>query len=191
MRPRIELAHPESLPADIRELLRAATEATDGAGNLYRILARHPGLARRYLPFSGKLFTRGKLAARTTELAILRTAWRYGSDYEWGQHERIAREVGLSGDDIRGVASAPPAERCSPCERTVMAACDELVEAHRVEDGTWAEVRRHLDDVEVIELIMLVGNYAMLAGLLTSAGVEREAGVVGLPAAREKGRSPQ
>jgi len=181
MRSRIEPADPESLYPDLRAVVRAATSATTGAGNLYGILARTPGLARRYLPFSGKLFTKGKLEARTREIAILRTAWRCRSDYEWGQHERIAREFGLSGDDIRAVAEEVPAARWSPFERAVMAACDELVADHRVGDRTWAELCSDLDDASLIELVMLVGNYVMLAGLLASAGAERESGVASLP----------
>lgn len=181
MRARIEPADPESLDPDLRDVVRAATTATMGAGNLYGILARNPGLARRYLAFSGKLFTRGKLEPRTREIAILRTAWRCGSDYEWGQHERIAQELGLSGDEVRAVAEEVPDARWSSFDRAVMAACDELVAVHCIGDRTWAELCRELDDARMIELVMLVGNYVMLAGLLASAGAEREEGVSGLP----------
>lgn len=180
--PRLQPALLTALDDDLRDRIEAAISATTGAANLYLTLARHPGLARRYLPFAGKLLPAGKLPVRARELGILRTAWRCGSGYEWGQHERIAQRCGLSMAEIQTVATPSPDDRFDARDRCLLAACDELVAHHCVAPGTWEELIAHYGDVGTIELIMLVGNYAMLAGLLNSVGVCREPGVPDLPA---------
>lgn len=180
-KPRLEAVPIQSLDDDLRERISAAISATTGAANLYLTLARHPGLARRYLPFAGKLLPAGRLPGRARELAILRTAWRSECDYEWGQHERIARDCGLAQQEIQSVMLPLFNEMFDGADRSVLTACDELMSAHSVSDNTWDNLVRYYGEVETIELIMLVGNYAMLAGLLNSVGVVREPGVPGLP----------
>ena len=179
--PRLETVPIQALDDDLRDRITAAISTTAGATNLYLTLARHPGLARRYLPFAGKLLPAGKLPVRARELAILRTAWRCGSDYEWGQHERIAQDCGISWNEIQCVVMPSPSDVFDQPDRCVLVACDELVAQHRVSAGTWEDLVGYYEDIGTIELIMLVGNYVMLAGLLNSVGVAREPGVPGLP----------
>ena len=96
--PRIDPVPPVGNPPSSSSCSTALAADTGGAANIFRTLARHPGLLRRFLPWAGKLLAGGKLPADERELAILRVAVRCGSDYEWGQHVRIARDVGL--DDV-------------------------------------------------------------------------------------------
>ena len=49
----------------------------------------------------------------------------------------------------------------APC--TVVAAVDALHDRRDLSDDEWAELARHLDERELIELVMLVGHYEMLA----------------------------
>ncbi len=61
-------------------LLESVTVAGSEA-NIFTTLVRAEGLARRWLPFGGKLLN-GKLPARDRELLILRTAWSCRAEYE-------------------------------------------------------------------------------------------------------------
>ena len=45
----------------------------------------------------------------------------------------------------------------------MLAAVDELHHAGDLTDPTWAALREHLDEREVIELLLLAGHYEMLA----------------------------
>lgn len=181
MTPQMPPTTVDQLDPDLRRIVETAIEATRGADNLYLTLALHPGLARRYLPFAGKLLGGGKLAERTRELAILRTAWRCKSDYEWGQHERISRAGGMELEEVRGLAGNDPGSNLPDHEKAVVEACDQLIDDHVVAPGTWDVLVAHYGDVQTIELVMLIGNYTMLAGFLNSLGVQREPGVSGLP----------
>jgi 4-carboxymuconolactone decarboxylase len=132
------------------------------------------------VPFCGKLLLTGKLPPRDRELAILRAAWLCRSDYEWGQHVRIGVDAGLTEDEIARVPAGADAG-WPPEEAAVLRATDELIADHRLSDATWAALAARYDDQQMIEMTLLPGNYAMLAGMLNSVGVEREPGVVGLP----------
>ena len=142
--------------------------------HLFRTLVRHPGLFRAWSSFGGRLLLRSALAARDRELVILRAAWLCRSDYEWGQHVAIGRDAGLSDDEIQRVAAAPDHESWSDWDRTLLAATDQLIREHCIDDATWAALAGRYDEQQLLEVTLLAGHYAMLAGMLRSAGVQPE-----------------
>ena len=181
MTPRIPTIDPATAAPDIQELLGHAVQGTGGADNIYLTLANHPGLMRRFLPFTAKLVLLSKIAPRSRELVILRVGWLCHSDYEWGQHARIAREVGVTDEEIARVPVGPDHAGWTPELRSILQATDELVRDHTISDDTWHALTAHLDEKMLIELPLLVGNYIMVAGFLNAMGVEREVGVEALP----------
>jgi len=173
-------------PADIQELLDYGTQGTGGASNVFLTLAKNPALFVRWLAFSAEPYTEGRLAPRQRELLILRTAWRCRCDYEWGQHARMARAAGLTDEEIAGVAGPLDARAWPAVDAALLRTVDELVEDHAVAPTTWDTLARHFDEPQLIEVLMVTGNYIGLAGFLNAVGVEREAGVPGLPIAHQE-----
>lgn len=114
----------------------------------------------------------GKLPRDETELLILRVAHNTGSAYEWAQHERMARRVGLSEEEISRVRQGPEAEGWSERRALLLRAADELHAGDRIGDELWGELSQQLDEVLLIELCMLIGHYEMLAMTLNSLEVE-------------------
>lgn len=148
--------------------------------NLFATLANHTKLLRSWLPFGGRLLFGGLLDGRDRELVILRTSARCGSSYEWGQHVGIARAAGLGDDAIRACATERPGAPLTGTDVALLRGVDELIDAHELTDASWQELRRRFDDAEMIEFIMLVGHYVMLAGLLSSVRVEPEGPLPGI-----------
>ena len=167
--PRLAPLTADELSDDQRTLLAAAPPL-----NIFATLVRHPGLYRRWAPFGGKLLQGAKLPARDRELVILRVAFRCDAAYEWGQHVGIGRLAGLTDDEIRRVAVGPDATGWSDEDATTLRAVDELTDDHRIGDVTWAALAARYSDEQLIELPMLAGHYAMLAGVLNSCGVQPE-----------------
>ena len=156
-------------------IVRVLGLATSGRPpNIFTTLARHHGLFRRWLWFAGALMPGGKLPRAETELVILRVAHNTGSDYEWSQHERIGRRAGLSEEEISRVRVGPGAPGWSERQALLLRATDEMHGQRRIGDGLWAELSRHLDEVLLIELCLLIGHYEMLAMTLNTIGVEPE-----------------
>ena len=176
--PRIAPLAPEERSPETDELLHSAAAPGGSALNIFATLVRHPGLCRHWLPFGGKLLA-GKLPPRERELAILRTGWRCRSEYEWGQHVLIGRAAGLTAPEIHRIQHGPDAPGWDPFDAVVLRAADELHDDSCVSDPTWGALAQRYDDRQLIELLMLVGQYHLVSFALNSLGVEREPGVPG------------
>jgi len=142
--------------------------------NVFTTLARHRGMFRAWMYFSGRLLRRGSLAPTDRELVILRVARNCGSSYEWQQHEKIAADVCLTREMIDGIRAAEPGDRYDAHQVSLLRAADELHCDRAVGDATWGALRKDLSEVQLIELCMLVGQYQMLAMTLNSLGTPLE-----------------
>ena len=145
-------------------IARVAGRVTGGPPpNLFLTLGRHPALFRGWLRFAGKLMPRGKLPRRETELVILRVSHLRDCRYEHDHHVRLGRRAGLTDADIARVEEGPAAAGWTPREKAILQATDELVATNDVGDETWSRLHGVLDTRELIELVLLVGHYEMLA----------------------------
>lgn len=149
--------------------------------NIYTTLAHHPDLLKRWLVFGGHILGGSTLSPRERELVILRTGYRCQSEYEWGQHARIARMVGLSDDEIRRITEGPDAPGWEPCEALLLRAADELHDEQVIRDATWDALRERLDVKQLLDLVFTVGQYTLVSMALNTLGVQRDEGVEGFP----------
>ena len=182
--PRIDPLPESAWSDELRPILDATPAGFGvrlGENNVFSTLARHEALFRAWLPFGGFLLARGVLPARDRELLILRTGFNCSSDYEWGQHVRLAERLGIAREEIDRVASGPDAGGWTPADATLLRAADELHADARIGDATWSQLAERYDERALLEIAMLVGHYHMVAFVLSSAGVELDAGLEGLP----------
>lgn len=141
---------------------------------VFPLLHRNPRLFWGWLFFASRLMPWGRLAAPARELIILRTAWLCRSRYEWGQHVEIAERVGVVDRDLLAVTRGPDAFSNATL-RTLIQACDELHQHDCLSDDTWRQLQIRHSDSQLLEIMMLVGHYRMLAGVLISCGLPLEA----------------
>ncbi|MGE0388294.1 MAG: carboxymuconolactone decarboxylase family protein [Gammaproteobacteria bacterium] len=119
------------------------------------------------------------------ELAILRVGHLSRSRYEVHQHEGLCRNLGFAQDKIAGTARGADAGCYDAVERAVLAFTDDVVANVRAGDATLAEVRRHLTDNQVADLMVAIGTYMMVSRLLETFGVDMDPeGVIVDPGAR-------
>jgi alkylhydroperoxidase family enzyme len=173
--PRIAPARPDQLRPLPGIVAKVAGRVTGtGPANIFTTLGQHPRLFRVWLRYSAQLMPFGKLPRRDTELVILRVAWRCLCAYEWHQHVPIALRVGLTADEVAGVAVSPPAEPFTVRQLALLAASDELLAQRVLSDSTWRAVETTLGTREVIELCLLIGNYQGLASTIGGLGIQIE-----------------
>lgn len=141
--------------------------------DIFPVLNIHRGLFLPWLWFASRMMPFGKLPARERELLILRTSWHCRCRYEWGQHVDIALTAGVSDEDIVRIARGPQAF-ADQTTRALVQACDDLCLKEVVSEKNWQELHNHWNETEVIEIVMLVGHYRMLAGFLNSTGLQLE-----------------
>ena len=77
------------------------------------------------------------------------------------------------------VQYGPDAEGWDPFDATLLRAADELHDDSCITDDTWEVLADRYDERQLIEVLMVVGHYHLVAFTLNSLGVQREPGVPG------------
>jgi 4-carboxymuconolactone decarboxylase len=168
-KPRVQPLGDDQLDPEVRQRF--------GAGpilNIFRTLAHHPGLMKRWVVFGNHVLAKSTLPPRERELAILRIGWLCRCGYEWGQHVAIARSAGLGDEEIARIAKGPDAAGWSDLERWLLRATDELHADAFISDATWAALSAHYDVQQLLDLVFTVGQYNLVSMALNSFGVQPE-----------------
>lgn len=142
--------------------------------NLFLTLGRHRRLFRRWLRFAGGLMPGGRLRRRESELVILRVAHLCRSRYEFEHHVRLGRRAGVRDQDLDAITGPLGDGSWSQREAAILRAVDRLHADRDLDDSAWDALRRHLDERECIELLLLVGHYEMLATFLRTLRVPED-----------------
>jgi len=158
------------VPAEI-----AARVAAGGVRplNLYRVLANAPTLLEAWIGFAYTLRAKCRTPRVLRELIILRTALLQQSEYEWEQHRRMAREAGVPEGQVAELGMWHSSRAFDAKERAALALTDAIV-AGTVDDATHAELARHFDREESLELTITAAFYCMVPRILSAVGVTSE-----------------
>jgi len=141
--------------------------------NVFRMMAHADTCFRPLLQLGTAILARQALAPMVRELVILLVGRRSPAPYEWTQHVPIARATGASEAQIAATEQgALDAECFDERTRAALRATAELLERPRLSDGTFAELERHFPAREIVELLLTVGYYMMIARLLESTAVD-------------------
>jgi alkylhydroperoxidase family enzyme len=181
--PRIPPQPAEDWAPEVRPMLTADLGERPRLGelNIFTTLARHPDLLNAWMPFASYMLIRARLPFADRELLILRTGYNCRSAYEWGQHVRIALAGGLGRDVIDRIPAGPPASGWDDRQAHLLRAADELHADARISEETWQGLATHLDERQLMEVAILVGQYHLVAFALNSLGVQPEDGLEPLP----------
>lgn len=149
--------------------------------NIFKTLAHHPKLMKRWLVFGAHVLSKSSLPARDREIAILRVGWLCQAEYEFGQHTVIGLASGIDEEEIQRITEGPDAPGWSDFDRTLLRATDELVGDAFITDATWQALGSRYSDEQRIDLIFCVGQYNLVSMALNSLGVQLDADVPGFP----------
>ena len=147
--------------------------------NIFKTLTNHPDLARRWMVFANHILGKSTLSVRDRELVILRIGYLCQSGYEWGQHVQIARDAGMSDEEIRSCKTGPDTPGLSELDRLLLQATDELHGDAHVSDATWAGLSEHYSTQQMMDLVFTVGQYNLVSMALNSFGVQLDEGLPG------------
>lgn len=150
--------------------------------NIFRTLLRRPDIARGLGDMLFTLLGGHGLDHRRRELVIMRVGWSTGSDYEWTQHWRIAREwFGLTDAELVALRSWKAADVFDELDRAVLTATDETLSAGRISSATWELCRRHLDVDACLELVVVIGMWRTISEITRSIEIPLETGIDSWP----------
>jgi len=161
-----------------------------GELEVFRVLNHHPRVAKGFHDLLASMLFDARLDPRVRELVIMRLGWCTGSVYEWTQHWRIARLLGVCDEDllaVRGDWRAHPG--FGPAERAALAAVDDVLAHGVVGERTWSDVVAAFPDpADRIELVMVIACWRMVATVLESLQVPLDDGMSPWP---PDGRAPR
>jgi 4-carboxymuconolactone decarboxylase len=168
------------------EAQKAILEPMEKQGRLYNVfmtMANHPDLARDWLTFGGHILGRNRntVPPRDREILILRIGWLCGAEYEWAQHVRVGKRVGLSDEDLEHIRGGPDAPGVSKHDRLLLKAVDELHHDSFISDETWNALAETFDTKQMMDLVFTVGQYNLVSMALNSFGVQLDPGLEGFP----------
>ncbi|HLX38447.1 MAG TPA: carboxymuconolactone decarboxylase family protein [Candidatus Binataceae bacterium] len=136
--------------------------ATGTPGDYWTTFALVPDLLFNARTSLSLLLAPGRaLPVQLRELAIVRTGIVGDSRFEYSQHLKVARMVKVADEKLAAIKSWTTSDKFTPQERAVMAATDELVGRNLVEDETFAELKKHLSDPQIMELFYVIGLWRM------------------------------
>ncbi len=167
-------------PADVEGVLRSMMPPGVPPIALFRTFAHNLPMTRAMRGWGGyELSKELSLDLRTRELVIDRTCARCGAEYEWGVHVAFfAGPAALTPEQIRSLTHGGPDDACwtDPRERAVIEAVDQLHDTSTIDDRLWHELATHLDEHQVLDLLLLCGWYHAISFVARAAGVPLEAG---------------
>ncbi len=105
---------------------------------------------------------RTELTDRVREIAILQVAQATGSEFEWWAHEKIARAVGITDEELTQI-SLGSFQGIDDNEQACYEICANLLSSSVVTDEEFEKASAVLSDRTLVELSVLVGYYRTLA----------------------------
>jgi 4-carboxymuconolactone decarboxylase len=121
------------------------------------------GLAQR---LGGYCRLQTSVPSRLSEFAILVTARFWQAQYEWFAHARIAERAGVKPQTIRELRAGRVPKSAAKDERAIYDFATELYRKRRVSDRTYARVTALLGNAATVELVGILGYYALVSMLL-------------------------
>ena len=146
---------------DDRDPVDEPGTATGTRGDWWTVFANEPGILQHAVDgFALYRAPERRLDPILRELGQTRAGYVAGSRFVYSQHCKSLRGLGATEEQIDAVAHWPAADCFDEVQRLVLAYTDCLVLEHgRVPDGLFEALRRHLDDVELLELTYITTLY--------------------------------
>ncbi len=169
----------ESIMTSRRAAVTGRPPLTDEAGRLhgpFNALLFNPSLGQALQQLGSEVRFHTAPSPRARELAILEVAVAEHSSYEWLVHELAGRDAGLSAEEIAAIRSGAPAPTLSPEEAGARAVVQTLVRGGDLSQQQFEAASEALGLAYVLDLVVLVGYYRLLALLMRSARTPVPAG---------------
>jgi alkylhydroperoxidase family enzyme len=168
---RLPYVDPAAAPEKVREIL----ERLPVKLNVFRMMAHAETNFRPLVLLGTSILSQQKLSPKLRELAILRVANLSPARYEWVQHVPIAEIAGATRAQIEALERGDvEAAAFDNLERLVLRFTTEVVREVRASQATFEALAAHLSPQEVVELVLAIGYYMLIARLLETTAVDLE-----------------
>ena len=156
-------------------------EDAQGVAPLRQFCPERTDTCRNYWAYTIHFVRNYTIPLRDKELLILRTAWLSRGDYVWGRHNIMGQNAGLTDEEIQRITRGPDAPGWSDFDATLLRAADGLHLSRFVSEATWDALAERYTQEQLVEVVLIVGNYTQLTMFQNTLGVQLPPDIEGLP----------
>ena len=166
---RLPYLEPDQVAPEYRDMLKRNT-------NLHKLLVNSPDMARAFNGLGNFIRFKSKLDPRLRELAILQVGWMEKSEYEFTHHVKIGKEFGVTDDDIAAlmIETEGIQSKLEPLARAILKGAREMTRQIEMSVETFAEIKRHLSNEEMVDLVLTIAFYCAVVRVLATMKIDNE-----------------
>lgn len=167
---------PELSPSDADPGVRSALERLPPLA-VFRVLANAQGTFVNWLRFGADCLNGELFDPVLRELAILRVArLTPGAVYEWAQHVPILLAVGGTSAQVDALeADDTEAEALGEDGRLIVRFTTQVVLDAAPDESTFGSMSARFTTAEIVQLLLVIGQYMMLARVMATAQLDVDA----------------
>jgi 4-carboxymuconolactone decarboxylase len=173
---RLPYLDPDDAEPRVAEVLRKAPGL-----RIFPMVANAQAVFPAWMRFGGKLFNPNELDPLLRELAITRVAaMTPGAEYEWIQHAAITLEVGGTQEQLDAIERGElDAAALGPDGRLVVRFTTQVVRDVTPDEATFAAMQARFTPREIMHLLLVIGQYMMLARIMATSQIDLEPAIGG------------
>ena len=166
---RLPYLEPDQVAPEYRDMLKRNT-------NLHKLLVNSPDMAKAFNGIGNFIRFKSKLDPRLRELAILQVGWLEKSEYEFTHHVKIGKEFGVTDDDIAAlmIETEGIQSKLEPLARAILKGAREMTRGLEMEMTTFAEIKKHLSNEEMTDLVLIIAYYCAVVRILATMKIDNE-----------------
>jgi 4-carboxymuconolactone decarboxylase len=163
-------------PQEAEAPVRAALERLPPLA-IFATVANAQGSFVNWLRFGGDCLDARWFDPVLREIAILRVArLTPGADYEWTQHVPILLAVGGTEEQVAALESGDTeAAALGEDGRLVVRFTTQVVEDATPDEEIFAQMSARFSTAEIVQLLLVIGQYMMVARVMATAELEVDA----------------
>ena len=137
---------------------------------LYTKATPHLVALNQYLRFQSGI------APRIREIAILTTAREMDSQFEWAAHEPEALSVGVPANVVEAIKHRHSSSGLDDADAAVIELGRQIWRTHKVSSELFAKAKTLFGATMLIDIVLLMGNYASTAAMLATVDMQLHKG---------------
>lgn len=169
--PRLQTLDVETLTPAQRALadsIKAGPRGQFKMAGPFAIYLHAPAFGELAQQLGGHLRFKTSVPPRLSEFAILVTAHHWKAQYEWAMHAPMAEKQGVKLQTIRDIQAGRKPKSASRDEMAIYTFIKELYATKRVGTANYNRVRKLLGETGTVELVGILGYYAMVSMTLNT-----------------------
>jgi 4-carboxymuconolactone decarboxylase len=169
--PRLTKLEQSSLTAEqnaLADSIKAGPRGQFRMSGPFAIYLHSPTFGELAQKLGGHLRFKTSVPPRLSEFAILCTAHHWKAQYEWFMHAPMAEKAGVKPETVRDIQAGRLPKKTPKDEQAIYAFVKELYSTKRVSTGAYNRVKKVLGEAGTVELVGILGYYAMVSMTLNT-----------------------